>query len=55
MNEIRYTLPAITLRGMAVLPEMVVHFDVSREKSITALEAAMEGEQNIFLITQKVL
>ena len=53
MNEIRYTLPAITLRGMAVLPEMVVHFDVSREKSITALEAAMEGEQNIFLITQK--
>ena len=53
MNEIRYTLPAITLRGMAVLPEMVVHFDVSREKSITALEAAMEGDQNIFLITQK--
>ena len=53
MNEIRYTLPAIALRGMAVLPEMVVHFDVSREKSITALEAAMEGEQNIFLITQK--
>ena len=38
---------------MAVLPEMVVYFDVSREKSITALEAAMEGEQNIFLITQK--
>lgn len=53
MNEIRYTLPAVTLRGMTVLPEMAIHFDVSREKSLRAIEAAMEDSQNIFLITQK--
>lgn len=45
--------PAIALRGMTVLPQMVVHFDVSREKSIRAIEQAMMKEQKIVLITQK--
>ena len=43
----------IALRGTAVLPEMIVHFDVSREKSIRAVEAAMLHDQKIFLLTQK--
>ena len=38
---------------MAVLPEMVTHFDVSREKSIQAIERAMEGDQLLFLAAQK--
>ena len=45
-------LPMIALRGTAVLPEMIVHFDVSREKSIRAVEAAMLHDQKIFLVTQ---
>ena len=46
-------LPAIALRGTTVLPDMIVHFDVSREKSIKAIEAAMLHDQKIFLVTQK--
>lgn len=45
-------LPTIALRGTTVLPEMIVHFDVSRERSIKAIEAAMLHDQKIFLITQ---
>lgn len=52
MTEINYTLPVVPLRGMTVLPEMVIHFDASRKKSIAALEAAMNEQQNIFLVTQ---
>jgi ATP-dependent Lon protease len=47
------TLPLIPLRGMSVFPGMVVHFDVGRQKSIKALEAAMEKDQMAFLVTQK--
>ncbi|QNM04733.1 endopeptidase La [Qiania dongpingensis] len=47
------TIPAIALRGLCVLPKMVVHFDVSRRKSILALEKAMVGDQKIFLVAQK--
>ena len=47
------TLPLIPLRGMSVFPGMVVHFDVGREKSVKALEAAMERDQMAFLVTQK--
>ena len=43
----------IALRGTTVLPEMIVHFDVSREKSIRAVEAAMLHDQKVFLLTQK--
>lgn len=46
-------LPAIALRGTTILPDMIVHFDVSRERSIHAIEAAMMNDQKIFLITQK--
>ena len=47
------TLPAIALRGLTVLPEMIQHFDISREKSVSALEHAMVGEQKVFLVTQR--
>ena len=47
------TIPAIALRGLCVLPKMVVHFDVSRKKSIMALEKAMVKDQKIFLVAQK--
>ena len=53
MERERLSLPMVALRGMAVLPEMVTHFDVSREKSIQAIERAMEGDQLLFLAAQK--
>ena len=53
MSELTRKIPAITLRGMAVLPGMIVHFDVSRERSIKALEAAMMTDEDIYLITQQ--
>lgn len=47
-------LPAIALRSMTVLPDMVIHFDISRKKSIKALEKALSSEnQKIFLTSQK--
>lgn len=46
-------LPTVALRGLTILPGMVAHFDISREKSIRAVEEAMMGEQEIFLLTQK--
>ena len=45
--------PAITLRGMTVLPSMIVHLDISRERSVAAVEKAMEGNDLVFLVTQK--
>lgn len=48
-----HKLPVIPLRGLAVFPYMVLHFDVGREKSINALEEAMVDEQLIFLTSQK--
>src|SRR5699024_3296942 len=45
--------PLLALRGILVLPSMVLHLDVGREKSITALEKAMMGDQIIFLSSQK--
>ena len=51
-NEIK-NLPMVALRGMAIMPEMVVHFDVSRERSIAAIQEAMVEEQKIFLTAQK--
>lgn len=53
MEETRKTMPAIPLRGLTVLPTMVLHFDISREKSIKAVEAAMAKDQIIFLVTQR--
>ena len=48
-----HSLPLIPIRGMCIFPDMVIHFDVGREKSIRALEEAMVGDQLIFLVTQK--
>ncbi len=53
MEQKTEILPAIALRGLTVLPGMIIHFDISREKSIAALEKAMVGSQRVFLITQK--
>ena len=53
MSDIIYNLPAIALRGTTILPDMIVHFDVSREKSIQAIEKAMMQDQRVLLITQK--
>ena len=53
MNREIKSLPMVALRGMTIMPEMVVHFDVSREKSIAAIQEAMAGEQKIFLVAQK--
>ena len=52
MTNSTNVLPAIALRGTTILPEMIVHFDVSRERSTKAIEAAMLHDQKIFLITQ---
>ena len=46
-------LPAIAIRGLVMFPKMVLHFDVARQKSILALNRAMQGNQRIFLVTQK--
>ena len=46
-------MPAIALRGMTLLPGMVAHFDISRDKSIKAVEAAMNSDQKIYLVTQR--
>lgn len=53
MEEYIMTLPTVALRGMTILPGMVAHFDVSRECSIHAVEEAMMGKQEIFLVTQR--
>ena len=53
MNREIKSLPMVALRGMTIMPEMVVHFDVSREKSIAAIQEAMAGAQKIFLVAQR--
>lgn len=53
MAQLIHILPAIALRGTTILPDTIVHFDVSRERSVKAVEAAMLHDQKIFLITQK--
>ena len=49
----KMVLPTIALRGMTVLPDMVIHFDINRKKSIHAVEKAMQTNEIIFLLTQK--
>lgn len=53
MDTMIMKMPAVALRGMVILPGMVAHFDVSRAKSIKAVEDAMMDEQKIFLVAQK--
>ena len=53
MSEHMKSIPAVALRGMTILPGMIAHFDVSREKSVHAIEQAMHETEEIFLVTQK--
>ena len=54
MTEVQtLRLPTIAIRGLVMFPNMVLHFDVARQKSILALNRAMQGNQKIFLVTQK--
>ena len=52
MNKGCFTLPTIPLRGITIFPNMIIHFDVGREKSILALEEAMLKDGEIFLVSQ---
>lgn len=47
------SIPVIALRGMVMFPNMVLHFDVRRKRSILALENALSGDQNVFVVAQK--
>ena len=53
MEDKILTITAVALRGMTILPGMVAHFDISRDKSLRAVEEAMKGDQKLFIVTQK--
>ena len=55
MNELILSerMPVLAMRGLVLFPQATMHFDVGREKSVRALEAAMNADQHIFLVTQK--
>lgn len=53
MGEILCNVPVVALKGINVLPDTTVHFDVSRKGSVEALEAAMKGNQRLFIVTQR--
>lgn len=53
MKDIQYELPLVALRGLTVLPDMIIHFDLSRSQSIKAVDRAMAEEQKVFLVAQK--
>ena len=53
--EEKKTMPVIALRGLTVLPKMMIHFDVSRARSVAAVERAMIDDQKVFLVTQKTM
>ena len=53
MEDKKITMPAVALRGLTILPGLVQHFDISREKSVRAVETAMMGDQKVYLVTQR--
>ncbi len=53
MRSMKKTLPAVALRGLTIMPGMIVHFDIDRDKSIHAVERAMVKDQTLFLVKQK--
>ena len=53
MKEQIMNMPAVALRGLTILPGMIAHFDISRERSLRAVEEAMEQDQKIYLVTQR--
>ncbi|MEG1294716.1 MAG: hypothetical protein RSD33_11060, partial [Clostridium sp.] len=52
MKEKKITMPAIALRGLTILPQVTINFDIVRSQSIAAVEEAMVGDQKVFLVTQ---
>lgn len=55
MSELTKNIPIVALRGMSILPGMLVHFDISRKMTIAAIENAMMGDQKVLLVAQKDL
>ncbi len=53
MEDEKKVVPVVALRGLTLLPHMIIHFDVSREKSVNAVEQAMGLDGSLFLITQR--
>lgn len=53
MERTELIMPAVALRGMIILPEMITHFDVSRSKSVKAVEKALTQEQRLFIVAQR--
>ncbi len=53
MKNTAMTIPAVALRGMTILPGMIAHFDISRDRSMRAVQAAMMEGQRVFLVTQR--
>lgn len=53
MEEQIMNMTAVALRGLTILPGMIAHFDISRERSLRAVEEAMEQDQKIYLVTQR--
>jgi len=53
MGEQVITMPVVALRGLTILPGMVLHFDINRPKSVAAVERAMVGDQKLFLVAQR--
>lgn len=53
MGEQVITMPVVALRGLTILPGMVLHFDINRQKSVAAVEQAMIGDQKLFLVAQR--
>lgn len=53
MEKAEQRIPAVALRGMTILPEMITHFDVSRSRSVKAVEQALKQGQRLFIVTQK--
>ena len=54
IDENTVRMPMLALRGLVLFPNMILHFDVGREKSIAALKKAMDDDQYIYLVAQKV-
>ena len=53
MGELEMKLPAVALRGKVILPEMITHFDVTRVRSVKAVERALTQEQGLCITAQK--
>ena len=54
MNELIKNIPVVALRGMTLLPSMITHFDISREKSVKAVETAMLRDQKLVVVTRNL-